>query len=67
MLSLPRHDAEETAWRPPTPRPDEWVEGNNRVRHTCQPELRFAFAKVLGVPMPTPNVLFDVTLRCDGA
>jgi hypothetical protein len=34
---------------------------------TCQPELRFEFAKVLGVPMPTPNVLFDATLRCDGA
>ena len=66
-LSLPRHYAEETRWAPPKPGPGEWMEENNRVRHTCQPELRFAFAKVLGVPMPTPNVLFDVTLRCVGA
>lgn len=34
---------------------------------TCQPELRLEFVKVLGVPIPAPNVLFDVTLRCDGA
>lgn len=31
---------------------------------TCQPELRLEFAKVAGVPMPTPN---DVTLRWDEA
>jgi hypothetical protein len=43
------------------------MEQDDRVGHTCQPELRFEFAKVLGVPMPTPNVLFDTTLRCDGA
>ena len=66
-LSLPRHYAEEWTWRLPKPRPDEWTKEKISVAHTCQPELRLEFANVLGVPMPTPNVLAVVTLRCDGA
>lgn len=66
-LNLPRHYAEETVWCPPKPGPGECMEEDDRVGHTCQPELRFEFAKVLGVPMPTPNVMFDATLRCEGA
>lgn len=61
-LNLQRHYAEETVC-PPKPGFGEWMDEDDRVGHTCQPELRFEF----GVPMPTPNVLFDATLRCDGA